>query len=343
MKKLYSIIIPCYNSSKTIETALNSIPLSNPTIEVIVIDDGSEDNTVSILNKYLIYPSFKLICQQNQGAGAARKTGVENATGEFLMFLDSDDYYSKDCFEVLNSVIMNNMDCSLFRFGHRSFSVEEKAHRINNNYQVKKINKEIFLDKVFCREIIMGTVGVTLWDKVYKREIFIENVHDYGKCVLEDYLINMQYYALVDSLVEIDAVLYNYRIGDISTSRRYHNGTPEVLLQITNKKKEVMAKLGFDDNDYQNRAIRWLLRYCHNCLLLLLNSGKKTKTREYRKFCKVIKNASENIHLNLLNRIHITFFWNNNFWLCDLLSNTRGLIRKVKRVVGQSVFYRSNK
>lgn len=99
-----SVIIPCYNCASTIQIALNSIlSQTYPVNEVICVNDGSIDNTLNILNSYKErFPNsicFKIINQSNSGPSVARNQGIDIATSEWIAFLDSDDYWSKQKIE----------------------------------------------------------------------------------------------------------------------------------------------------------------------------------------------------------------------------------------------------
>ncbi len=95
-KNLVSIIIPVYNQSSYIEEAIDScLNQTYPEIEIIVVNDGSTDNTKDVLKSYLDKSVIKYIYQENSGLAAARNTGLRNATGEFIQFLDSDDMLEK--------------------------------------------------------------------------------------------------------------------------------------------------------------------------------------------------------------------------------------------------------
>ena len=101
-----SVVIPVYNVEKYLEQCLDSvIAQSFEDIEVICVNDGSTDSSLEILKRYANNDSrIKIISQKNKGAGAARNVGIENAAGEYVYFMDSDDYLNADAFERLNSV-----------------------------------------------------------------------------------------------------------------------------------------------------------------------------------------------------------------------------------------------
>lgn len=98
-----SIIVPVYNVEKYIAQCLDSIIKQTfRDIEVIVIDDGTQDNSAEIYQKYMEMDSrIKIIKKRNEGVAEARNTGIEHATGECLMFIDSDDWMEKDGCEIL--------------------------------------------------------------------------------------------------------------------------------------------------------------------------------------------------------------------------------------------------
>lgn len=95
---LVSIIIPCYNRQKYISDAISScLRQSYQNIEIIVVDDGSSDDSINVIKSF--GRKIKLICQTNQGVSVARNKGIEVSTGEYLIFLDSDDWISDDLVE----------------------------------------------------------------------------------------------------------------------------------------------------------------------------------------------------------------------------------------------------
>lgn len=106
-KPKFSIIVPVYNTEKYVKRCLDSIKSQSfKDYEVIIVNDGSTDNSSDIISKY----SYKVINQENQGLSMARNNGVKEASGEYLIFLDSDDYIEKDLLEEINNSLSNNPD-----------------------------------------------------------------------------------------------------------------------------------------------------------------------------------------------------------------------------------------
>ena len=104
-----SIIIPAYNCEKTISRCLDSLVNQNVSKEIIVVNDGSTDGTLDILNKYANnYDFIKVITQENQGQSVARNHGLKIASGKYCFFCDSDDYIDKNLFDKLLPYINKN-------------------------------------------------------------------------------------------------------------------------------------------------------------------------------------------------------------------------------------------
>lgn len=113
MQPIMSIIIPIYNVELYLEQCLHSVLVDNMAnnIEVICVNDGSTDNSLRICEKYaLIYNNLKLITQTNAGLSAARNTGLKNASGEYVCFLDSDDYLLPNVLKAVKEQVINQME-----------------------------------------------------------------------------------------------------------------------------------------------------------------------------------------------------------------------------------------
>ena len=307
----YSVIIPCYNSRNTISDAIQSIPNKPSDIEIIVIDDGSTDDTCSIVNSLKEeYKSIVLIKQENLGAGAARQKGVESANGEYILFLDSDDVFDTRAFTVFDNVVERYPDADIIRFKHNNFNdisetktdnnfeqVSDKSS-LNNNL-ISEFNREAFVKDIFCNEIVDGTVAVTLWGKIYKRELFRNTVKDYGKNILEDYYINMQYYMHVNKCVDINESLYWWRDSNNGTSHKYHTGTPEMIETVHSYKLSCMKELGINTDNQIRRANDWLIRFCAAVMYFMKGMSRKDRKNEYKKIHTILKKY--NVYNNLGN------------------------------------------
>ena len=152
----FSIIIPVYNVEEYIDKCLESVfNQTEKDFEVIVVNDGTKDNSMSIVEKYPV----KIINQKNQGLSAARNHGVEKAQGDYLIFLDSDDYWNKDLLKEINKSLKNNPDVVRFQIQETYENSSEK--------------------KAFPEESFTGKNGVEAFDAISKYH-FVENAWCYA-------------------------------------------------------------------------------------------------------------------------------------------------------------------
>lgn len=179
-----SIIVPVYNTSKYLEKCLYS--LINQTIkniEIIVVNDGSTDNSLEIINKIAKEDErIKVYNKKNGGLSSARNYGIEKSTGKYIGFVDSDDYVRKDMYEILKKNLEDNSaDMSICRW----YLVENEIKR-ECNFKTENIvlNSEDAINVLLSHSSFDNFI-VT---KLYKRELFDDIRFDEGK-LLEDLLI----------------------------------------------------------------------------------------------------------------------------------------------------------
>lgn len=149
-----SIIVPCYNADATIQRCIESLKAQTfKNIEVLLIDDGSKDNTKKIILKNIENnPKFKYIYKENGGVSSARNLGIDKATGEYLSFIDSDDYVDRNFIESLyNSLIEYDVD----------FAITNVKRIYKNKISYNKV--------VNPSDIYKYTAP---WNKLYKKELF---------------------------------------------------------------------------------------------------------------------------------------------------------------------------
>lgn len=175
MNELVSIIVPVYNASQFLHKTLNSIKRQTyKNIEVLCVDDGSTDNSVDIINEFCkLDKRFRLIQQKNQHAGIARNNGFKNANGEYVVFLDSDDFFKRNMIKKLVET-MNTYDSDIVEFGYYAYNNQNHLKRkISVKYPNKLINVEDIKDDIF--QIDVGSP----WHKFYKKSFLDETKIEY--------------------------------------------------------------------------------------------------------------------------------------------------------------------
>ena len=171
-----SVVIPVYNAENTIRETLDSVlGQSLKEIEVICVDDGSRDNSVAVIREYMARDSrVSLICQQNRYAGAARNAGIEAAKGEYLFFLDADDYVLDYALEaVCGKAVKHRLDCLKFLAMTRDEKEERYVDKRRNNGGMLKVGDYDRLLKVEKNSPLLR-VSVTPWSGIYRRAFVLE-------------------------------------------------------------------------------------------------------------------------------------------------------------------------
>ena len=171
-----SVIIPVYNAENTIRETLDSVlGQSLKEIEVICVDDGSRDNSVAVIREYMARdPRVSLICQQNRYAVAARNAGIEASKGEYLFFLDADDYVLDYALEaVCGKAVKYRLDCLKFLAMTRDEKEERYVDKRRNNGGMLKVGDYDRLLKVEKNSPLLR-VSVTPWSGIYRRAFVLE-------------------------------------------------------------------------------------------------------------------------------------------------------------------------
>ena len=121
----FSIIIPCYNTAQYIDKCLESILSQNyQDYEIIIINDVSTDNLLAVLAKYKENPKIKIFSYQNQGVAQARNEGISKASGEYIMFVDPDDYITPNALRILYEETQKDQYDAI-RYGFRKIYVDQ--------------------------------------------------------------------------------------------------------------------------------------------------------------------------------------------------------------------------
>lgn len=174
MKKI-SIIVPLYNTEKYIEKCLNSLLAQTyPNIEIIVVNDASTDSSADIVKKIAAeHKNVKLIAHtENKGLFHARITGVENSSGDYIGFLDSDDHVSEDCYrELIHKAESTDSDIVMAKIVHEDSSGYRYIHNLYHSFDAGELRGDEVINE-YWRQEGRCFIWHTVWNKLYKREIW---------------------------------------------------------------------------------------------------------------------------------------------------------------------------
>ena len=215
---LLSIIVPVYNVEQYLSKCLDSLLQQNIAVEdyeIIVINDDSPDGSVAIAEEYVKkYQNIKIITQENKGLGGARNTGIRNATGKYLWFVDSDDYIEPNCLKELLQFAEEN-DLDALRFNYR---------RVYENGKIAEIEKLFLPDKKIKtgKEFLTEDLGYLcyVWAYLFKADIVKQQKLFEVGIYVEDVEWTPRVLLQINKIGYFDKPVYNYlqRQGSITLS-----------------------------------------------------------------------------------------------------------------------------
>lgn len=217
----FSIVVPVYNTEKYLKTSLDGIVAQTfEDYEVIIVNDGSTDNSLNIVNTYAERYGFKVIDKPNGGCYRARVDGIMEGKGEYILNLDSDDCFSSNTvLEELDERLHELDDPDILIYGY---------NEMTDNGEIKKTNlrKRASFAGDSCVDFYKKFLGSTeynsIWSKAFKKELFsAERVIDKQINMCDDVLITLNIIEAALSIECAEDVFYNYRINPTSLVRQY--------------------------------------------------------------------------------------------------------------------------
>lgn len=226
---MISIIVPVYNASKYLRECIESILVqSYHNFELILVDDGSKDNSLEICQSYIARDSRIIVFhQENAGVSAARNAGLSLARGEYFCFVDSDDSVEPDMIEKLyNSIIKANADLSICGFKNISSKGVTTKQAVKEEI-IGEVEIAHFVVEHYLEWLVSSPCG-----KMYKNIQYPTKKFDVNISLGEDLKFNVQYFEHIEKIVIIEDCLYRYMDAEGSLTKTYRNGNYEAICNI---------------------------------------------------------------------------------------------------------------
>lgn len=255
----FSVIIPVYNAERTINRCLDSLLQQNyPDVELMIVNDGSLDKSGDICKDYAEkYKSIRYFEKKNGGVSSARNVGLDYATGEYVLFVDSDDYVANDYFETIDGYLKND-PVDLLSFGVRNFGCR------NNDWGTGyyTVSGEIAVARR-AKEAIEKEAFFSLCCRAFSREIiqtnnlrFCTDLH-----TGEDQTFIFSYATHIKRMAAMMKTLYFVNTeGDTSLSRRPRKDLPEQVLIANSIMQKALreSQLSTEAKAIYDEALAWL-------------------------------------------------------------------------------------
>ena len=271
-----SIIVPVYNVEQYLDRCMQS--LLNQTldgIEIIMVDDESPDHCPQLCEAYKAqYPNVKVVHKKNGGLGFARNSGLEIAEGEYVAFIDSDDFVDTDMFQHLYEYGKEN-DCDAVFCGYNIYRDAEHIRRVQEN-----------ADYVLCRgdevrHVLLDMVGPTpdyrsdarllmsVWRAVYSRKVIEENKLRFVSeriYIAEDIMWHLDFLPCCRCVGLIPQTHYYYCMNGTSLTRTYRADRFKKELFLYHAQENKLREVGFSEHEFRIRLNRQLLMKVRVCI-----------------------------------------------------------------------------
>ncbi|MDY4576876.1 MAG: glycosyltransferase family 2 protein [Anaerobutyricum hallii] len=236
---MISVIIPIYNAANCIDRCLDSLIKQTifDDLEIILVNDGSTDNTSVILQKIAAgFENIKIINVENGGVSRARNIGLSNANGDFISFVDADDYLDLDFYELLLKEITKGYDivcCGFFAEYENGTTIIRAAQEI----------EVLINDKAMYSYLLGHKVDPNVWNKLFRKELLKDTYFDSKYKIAEDKYFIFQLLKKECRVLVLPIAKYHYYISDESVTRdafsekKFH--ALQVVTSIANEVKDV--------------------------------------------------------------------------------------------------------
>ena len=336
MDKKISIILPVYNSEKTIKRTINSVlSQTNENYELIIVNDGSKDNSGTICREYANkYPTtIKYIEIPNGGVSNARNIGLKNATGKYIMFIDADDEYYEETLQVVSDYIKEEVELIVFGY--------ERIH--TNTGKIKEMNTDIiYLSddtklNLFIEMLQKKYLFNQIWNKLYIKKILMENeiYFDINISSGEDYRFNLKYMDKIQKAVSIGKVLYKYYDSEDGLSLK--TGPDKIYIKLSNleEQKKLYERRNFPTNFIEKS-------YVNTCLSGITAMVEKTDSESTKKYLydytknqeidKTLRNIRKS-KSNFMIKICIDILLIKNVFMLKTIASILIILRKIYRKI----------
>ena len=275
-----SVIVPMYNSSLYIEEMMQSfISIDKDKVEVILIDDGSTDITSEICKRYLNkYSNMKLYINTNHGVSYSRNFGLDKITGDYVIFVDSDDRLDCNWYSKIVKVIFESPDNDIYFFSNGFVEENCDAHSL-----VESI--------IGFKNMYSNCYLPTPWSKVYRTIFLKDNNICFNDSIIhgEDALFNLEVIFKSKSIKLVNDSFYFYRINSFSATHRYNS---DFLISNRNylfELKNLLASNYGEENAFVQKAINYSFQ---NSMYIF--AGKVSKLESFNEIKRAISDLYSN-------------------------------------------------
>lgn len=309
---LISIIIPVYNKEKYLNDCLTSVAIQDyKNIEVIIINDGSTDNSDKIIRKWISNDSrFRCLSQENRGVSYARNIGISNAKGKYIFLLDADDTLERGAIsKLVNYAVKTEADIIIGN--HKEITNGKVSKKTDFKEKIIKQEELKLLETKIDMFITNGRPMVMAGNKLYKLDFIRKSGIKFEENVLaEDFLFNLKCYVNSPVIQIVSDYTYNYNILQNTRSRSYNPNFQEEVLALFYSFKNYLKEKSL--RKYYDDLLYLVLMYDMNKIINYTVSFSK---RKYSSTSEIVNKLRNNtlIYMTLLEALTQFKFKKNKY------------------------------
>lgn len=336
----FSIIIPTYNVKREFfAECIDSIKgQTYENFEAIIVDDGSEEQFKKFYEDFIKDDKrFCIINQSNKGVSLARNNGVKKSTGDYIIFIDGDDYIENNLLSKMRELIDMYNKCDIILFEHFGWNSNEKKYvkLIEDNEKYILIQQLMDENNWLDKGNELKHFG-SIWNKCYRREYLCKNNIELVANIKysEDVLYSIKALYMTNNIIYTNYELYHYRTYGESTFDRFNDKADSNFIDFIIQLKSILIELNLYDKMYQAYLIKIYTSYQFVMALKFFNKNNKSKNNKipWREFNnnKLIKEMIFKIDkskINLKGRLVICFAKYNFYLPIKLIYSLRNNIR----------------
>lgn len=297
-----SIIVPFYNAGYGIKKTIDSIQRQSlKEIEVIFVDDGSTDESASLVDSYTADERIKLVRKENEGVSSARNRGIAEARGEYIGFVDSDDWIEKDMYKEMYSLaVESGADICICGFvRERDGYTENEDLNLSgiNGEDSEAIKKQLVFSMVSGEDplkwdgIVMGSV----WRMIYRRNTILEQsiLFDEELAIMEDTVFCLESLLASGNIVASDKSYYHYVYSSDSAVNRYREDFYDQIKAVSKRTRDLLKKSSYYGEELEKR-MSW--RYIKLCIWAIANEVGAGTEKSFGEKTRCISEICEDAH-----------------------------------------------
>lgn len=328
MDMMVSIIIPIYNSEKYLRRCIDSVLWQTYlNWELLLVNDGSKDASLKICMEYAAKDSrIKLISKLNGGVSSARNKGIHLAQGEFICFIDSDDYIDKDMIMKL-IIAMNESNTDIIICGIKRI-IKTKEEIFISPSKIIHDKKDIclFVADNYLKWLISSPCG-----KLYKRSLLPANLFNEEFSLGEDLQFNIEYFERINSMTIIDEPLYCYTTNNSSLTHTYRKKHYETMCSIYKYTLGYFNRTVESNSSFMLKNVNYkLFSFCISFMYQNINvSSKKDEMLFIKEICdnNYIREAIKELpRLNFIRKVYVIAIRHKCIKVLYLLSKIKSVL-----------------